>query len=110
MDKVSVFTSDIRGVVKKEIPFIAGAWVEFFDDVTVADIKLAQQAQDAQDIDKNLGFVIKQIANWNFIDGEGKDIPINVDGLSKLPFKVLKWLFTAVTEVLSNPEFEDKKK
>ena len=107
-DTVNVFAKDLRGIVKKDCPFIQGAWIEFFDDITVGTITLAQEAENNNDITKTLELLITQISNWNFADEQNQPLPIAIESLKKLPFKLIKWLSESLFAVMN--EGQDSKK
>lgn len=106
-DNVNVLSNDLRGIVRREVDFIPGAWVDFYDDVTVGQIRKAQKTQ-TENIDASLDLIISQIADWNFADGENKKLPVNIDSLSRLSSKILTWISTVQSEVLT--QIESKKK
>ena len=110
MVQVNVLSNDLRGKIKKDVPFIKDAFVVFYDDVTIQDVQKAQNAKGTDDITKNLDVVVSQIAEWNFTDNEGKDLPINTDSLTKLPLKLFKWINECESELLSSPAIEEEKK
>lgn len=109
MNTVNVLSKDIRKVIRKEVDFLPGAWVDFYDSVTVGQVKQAQKAKDNQDIDTSLDIVIAQIADWNFADAKGEILPINKESIELLPLKILVWLGKVQEEILADLE-EDKKK
>lgn len=89
---MNVNITDIRKRIKKDVPLIEGAWVEFYDDITVNDMENAQKmSKDETTMDERLLFIASQIAGWNFADDNG-DLPINSDSLKLIPFKVLNWI------------------
>ena len=102
MDSVNVLSSELRGTFRKEVPSIKGAWVEFFDDITMDVISKAQDSikSGTPDITANLDIVANQIAFWNFADQDGKILPVNVDSLKKLPMKLIMWISTTQQEIL----------
>ncbi len=109
MDTVNVFAQDLRGKVKKDCPQIKGAWVEFYDDITVGAIDAAQEAQATSNISKTLELLVLQIADWNFADENGP-LPISIDSLKRLPLSLIKWLSQTQADLLSSGEVEAKKK
>lgn len=110
MASVNVLSNDIRGKIKKEVPFISGAFVTFFDDVTVEVITKAQSARNSEDILKNLDVVIAQIVEWNFSDGEGNILPLTTESLTKIPMKLLKWINETEAELINSPAIKEEKK
>lgn len=109
MSGINVFSQDLRGKVRKEVSFLPGAWVVFFDDITAGDISAAQNAKDSQELDTNLALIFNGIAEWNFADEKGNILPVSIDSLKRLPLKFITWLATAQSEVMQNLT-EDKKK
>ena len=110
MDGVNIFNKDLRVVVRKEVDFIPGAWVDFYDDLTMGDIKKAQDAKEAGDIFRSFDVLINQIADWNFADENKKILPITIDSLGKFPSRLLKWLVESEKEVVDLEREESKKK
>ena len=107
MDTVNIFAKDLRGKVKKDSPII-DAWVEFYDDITVGAISLAQEAQSGSDIDKTLELLVSQIADWNFADDKGV-LEISIASLKKLPLSLITWLSQTQLEII-NTGIDSKKK
>jgi len=107
MDNFNITSSEIRGSVKKDVPFLKGAWVEFWDDTTVGTMKKAQSLQDDSNIDTSLELLLSQIKSWNFADAE-KILPINLESIEKLPVKLMTWLAQMQSEILAANQ--DKKK
>lgn len=107
MDGINVISNDLRSVIRKEVPFIPGAWVDFWDSFIMADLEKAQ-SQTNPDLKSGTDFLIKQISNWNFTDGTNP-LPITQTSFQLLTDKLVTWLFTAQKEVLESSK-EDKKK
>lgn len=111
MSNVNVFAPELRGTVKKEVDFIPGAWVLFYDDLTVGSIQLAQQAKESGDVNASLSLMLAQIADWNFSDSEdGKTLPINLETMNKFSSKLLIWISKAQEEILSSMSVTSEKK
>ena len=106
MDTVNIFAKDLRGKIKKDAP-IEGAWVEFYDDITVGTISLAQSAKSG-DIEQALNLLVTEIADWNFADEEGQ-LPITIESLKRLPLKIITWLVNSMEEILTTEEDSKKK-
>lgn len=106
---VNIFESDLRNKVRKEVPFIPGAWVDFYDDTTVQSVQKAQQAKDSQDIKDTLQIVLDQISAWNFSDEKG-ELPITFESLSKFPLKLVKWITEQQAEILTMVVSDAQKK
>ena len=111
MNSINIFKSDLRNKIRVNVPFIEGAWVEFYDDTTVDAVQKAQTAQASKDIADNLAVIINQIASWNFADDKG-ELPITVKSVSRFPMKLIKWLTDEQTKILQsmNKQDEDQKK
>lgn len=107
-DPVNIFKSDIRGIIHKEVDFIPGAYVDFYDSPTIGAIKKAQQAQTTQDIDLSLGVILNQIADWNFADENGI-LTVNMENLEKLPFKLLTWIAETQGAIIQDQATAKKK-
>lgn len=105
MNTVNIF--ELRNKVRKDIDYIEGAWVEFWDDVTIQAINEAQEAQKTGDTNSALRLVFNQIADWNLADEKGK-LEITFDNMLRLPVKILTWMSTAQNDILK--PVEDKKK
>jgi hypothetical protein len=112
MDTVNVFAPELRGTVRKDVPFIKGAWVEFFDDITMDVIVKAQELNEVNksNILANLDVLVNQIAFWNFADQDGKLLDINIASIQKLPMKLLNWIATSQTEILKDMSKVDSDK
>lgn len=110
MDGVNVLANNLRTVIRKDVPFIPGAWVEFWDSITVGEVKQAQamQEKETKNIDDNLQLVIRQISGWNFTDGTNP-LPITIATFEQFSSKMLQWFAEAEAEVL-NAQQENKKK
>src|ERR1700690_4476831 len=110
MDGVNVLDSSLRTTIKKEVPFIPGAYVLFYDSLTAADIKQAQilQAQEIKNVDDSFSLLLAQVASWNFTDGTNP-LPLTIDSLSKFTTKLLTWFSETETEILTQ-DTTDKKK
>lgn len=107
MDGVNVFATELRTVVKKECPFIPGAFVEFWDSLTVADLEAATVLKDTPSLDGSIDLALKQISGWNFTNGVSP-LPLTKDTFKLLSNKLLFWIFRAQGEVLNDEQ--DKKK
>jgi hypothetical protein len=103
---VNVFSNDIRKKVKYEVPNIAGAWVEFYDDLLGEHQKLLTEKQE----DKDAGFIIAQlmISDWNLADKDSKKLDITVENIKRLPFKVQIWLANTSSNILLSVREEKK--
>lgn len=109
MTNINIFKSDLRNKVKVNVPFINGAWVEFYDDTTVDAVQKAQTAKASQDIADNLQVIVNQIAGWNFADDKG-ELAITTKTLTRFPIKLIKWLSEEQAKLLTSPEAENEKK
>ena len=89
MDSINIFKSELRNKIRVNVPFIEGAWVEFYDDTTVDAVQKAQNAQASKDSADNLAVIINQIASWNFADDKG-ELPITTKSLARFPMKLIK--------------------
>lgn len=108
MPNVNILSKDLRNTVKKEVDFIPGAYVEFFDDITVGVFRKAQESLENKNIQGSLDIILTQIADWNFADEKEEKLPINIESLEKLPTKILVWLSNAQAEILN--DIQSKKK
>ena len=108
METVNVLSKDLRTVIRKEVPFIPGAWVDFFDSITTGAIRKAQKAQKDQSMDLSMELLLSQIADWNFSGEDKKALSLTLDSLDLLPMKLLNWIAEAQGEILKGEE--DKKK
>ncbi len=109
MADVNVLALELRTIIRKEVDFIPGAWVDFYSDITTGIARKAQISQQSNNLDTNLELVLSQIADWNFADNEGQHLPVTSESLDKLSLKLLTWISTAQVEILTSQE-EDKKK
>lgn len=112
MDTVNILSSDLRNKIRKEVSFVSGAWVEFFDDITMDVVSKAQEAsKESNNIETSLEIIVNQIADWNFADKDKNILPISVETLKKLPSKILFWFGETQKEILANiNQTEDTKK
>lgn len=108
MDTVNVLSKDLRTVIRKEVDFIPGAWVDFFDSVTTGVIRKAQNAQKNESLEMSMEMLLQQIAGWNFAGEDKKVLPLTLESLDLLPIKLLTWIATAQQEIFTQEE--DKKK
>ncbi len=109
VEGVNVFAADIRNKVRREVDFLPGAWVEFYDDVTIDQLQKAQEVKKNANLLDGIDLVLSQIASWNFADETGKILEINKVNLGRLGSKLLRWLINAQASII-NPEAEDPKK
>ncbi len=105
MQTVNAF--EIRGKVKKEIAFLPGAYVVFFDDITVDQVLKAQEAQNGQDMLSNMDILLGQIVEWNLADDNGP-LEVNMESIKRLPLKIITWISETQSEILGS--IVDKKK
>jgi hypothetical protein len=110
MADINIFAPELRNVVRKEVSFIPGAWVDFYDDIKIGMVTKAQRAKDSGDMTLTLEIIADQIADWNFADGENSHMPINLESIEKLPIKILLWLSKAQEEVISDISISSDKK
>jgi hypothetical protein len=109
MDGVNVLTNNLRTVIRKDVPFIPGAWVGFWDSVTIGDIKHAQMKEGTvATIDGTIELLISQIAEWNFKDGD-KILPITKETFDLFSTKFIEWFSQMQAEILQ-VQTESKKK
>jgi hypothetical protein len=93
---VNVFSPDIRKKIKKEVPTIEGAWVEFYDDLLAGEIqdfsgdinKMSEKEKGNQGYE----FVKTMISDWNFADLDEKKMEITVKNIRRLPLRVQGFL------------------
>ncbi len=107
MSNFNIQNNALRTVVEKEIPFLKGAFISFYDSPTAADLKKANQLKEDQDFDSSLDFILSQIADWNLSDDNGK-LEVNRENLERLPINVINWIAQAPAGIIK--EHKDKKK
>ena len=107
MDTINVLSSDLRSKIKKNSP-VVGAWVEFYDDITMDQAKKAQEMISRDDINSSLELLLPMIADWNFAGTDGK-LPLTIESLSKLPSKLVRWLSQMQKEILQDNKLGEKK-
>lgn len=106
-DYVNILSGELRGRVKKEIPWIKNAWVEFYDDLlgeTQSKISSASNQEEAGYIG-----VVAMIADWNFANEKEEKLDITIENVRKLPIRVQKWIAETSTSIV-NPEQEKEQK
>lgn len=109
MDTINIFSTDLRGKVKKEYTSIPGVWVVFYDDTTFDTLKKIEDSAGDDKLKSSMMLLQSQIESWNFADKKGK-LPISVESLQRLPTKLLKWLSDTSREVLNPEQIEKEKK
>jgi hypothetical protein len=110
-DTVNVFAPELRKKIRKEVDFIPGAWVEFWDDITLDQARKAQDVLNSKSITTNLDIMVNQIVDWNFADAENKKLEVTIDNLAKLSIKLITWISTQERDILiPSIEEETKKK
>ncbi len=109
---MSVNIFELRGTIKKEIPFIEGAWVEFYDDMVVNDIILAQSVDVTKPDSFSMGLenFFKQVADWNFADKDGKALPVTFESFKLLPMKIITWMGEMQKEIMTPKVAGEEKK
>lgn len=103
MNYVNVFAPELRGTIKRDVPFLPGAWVSFYDDITPAMLEQAKAETErtGEAMNSDLLLLSQMIADWNFADEKGKRLDITVDNLKKLSLtKFLAWLINTQGEIL----------
>lgn len=98
-DTVQVFGVDIRNKVRRDFPFVVGAWVEFWDDAIMRNVLQAQDASDKTSTKDALSIIVDQIADWNFSDETNTKVTVSIEAVELLGVKSLKWLSETAVEV-----------
>lgn len=101
---VNVFATDVRKRIKKEVPTIEGAWVEFYDDFLAGEVQKLGSGKMSEEEKSNRGyeFIRSLIADWNFSGPDEKKLEITVENIRKLPVKVQTFLAEAGTDVFKD--------
>lgn len=107
MDSVNIFSS-LRSTVRKDVPFLPGAWVEFWDSITIGEAKRARDLAKAPQLEATIGFILAQVANWNFTDGTNP-LPITPATFDTFSMKLLTW-FSQMEADIMQEQNETKKK
>jgi hypothetical protein len=94
---INVLSNDIRKKVKKEVPFIADAYVEFWDDF-LGDMSGTEELSADQFIYR---LMLGIIADWNFSDGDEK-LAITEENIKKLSTKTRTWLSETTVEIVNS--------
>jgi len=110
MDTVNVITSDFRKIVRRNISIIPGAWVEFYDDVTVGSLIESLDDTRKDSILLRIDLLFSQISDWNFADEKGEKLPVTKESFKRLSNKILECMIKEQYEVLSYAADLDKKK
>lgn len=110
-DTVTVFGVDLRNKVRQDFPFVQGAWVEFYDDITMGSALEINTSDASVSAQESLQLLVNQIADWNFADSNGK-AEISIENLKKLGSAQIKWMMEQVQKVIeaANAVAEDEKK
>jgi len=101
--------TELRGTVRRDVPFIEGGWVDFFDDLTLATVDKAKSIENKANVDANLSILCEQIVDWNFYKTAEEKLPISVGSFKSLPIKVVTWLINEYISI-ANPKEEAEKK
>lgn len=131
---VKVLGVEIRQKIRKEVPFVKGAWIELFDDISVADEKRLkmvdwkgeppkqqEETEEGYNIRKKAiseehekiatEILLKLIADWNFADDNGIKLVVTREIFENLPLKLRKWLIKQANNIVSDiAEHEQVKK
>lgn len=108
--KVLIFSEDVRTRVRKPVPSIKGAWVEFYDDVPAAfNSEYEKQSKVLSDEDLVYWGVTRIVSNWNFYKTEKDKLEITIDSIKNLPYKVQRWLVQQSTDIALS-DTEEKKR
>lgn len=107
MSGVNVTANALRSIIRKEVPFIPGAYVDFYDSITVQDVRSAESLQANPNIDDSIALIISQVADWNFMDGDSP-LAITKESFSLFTTTLLQWFTTAQGEVLKGEENKKK--
>ena len=103
MELVNVFSPDIRKRIKRDVPTIEGAWVEFYDDFLAGEVQeLGKAMSEEEKSDRGYEFIRSLIADWNFAGTDGKKLDITVENIKKLPVRVQTFLATAGADVFKD--------
>ena len=89
---------------KKFYPEDEELWVEFYTDLPMGvatKIDIDDQAGAA------LVMITSMVCDWNFADVDGSKLPIDDEGVSKLPVHLAEWI---VEEINSFVEVDQSKK
>lgn len=105
--KVQIFDKASYTTTVREVPFMKGAWVEFYDDVPANYNE--QVKKFAKEPGKLGAWIIKQlVADWNLFDGD-KKYEISEKAIEQLPPRLARWLIDRANDVLTNTGVEEKK-
>ena len=126
---VPVLNIDLRKKIKKNVPFLDKAWVEFYDDLTVADQKSLQdsnfsklkkkvdESDDDFDVrekeatlkqsDTGQQLTLNLVSSWNFADEKGNVAEINLEIFKVLPLKLQRWILKTTTDIIKGLKVED---
>jgi hypothetical protein len=105
---INPFNIELRQKVKKDLTSIPGAWIEFYDDLTIAQIKSAEKGLKDKDMDIQVRILLAQISDWNFCNTENEKLPIAAESIEKLSLKVAEEMFSFLVEIAE--DFSSKKK
>jgi len=126
---IPVINVDLRSKIKENVPFLEGAWVEFYDDLTVADQKLLQdsdfsklkkrldESYDDFDVrekeslskqsDTGRQLTLNLVSSWNFADEKGNVVEVNLEIFKVLPLKLQRWILKTTTDIIKGLKVED---
>ena len=97
---VKVTSKELFEKVRKDIPFIPGAWVEFWSDLSGDTPEKLAKFKDPTD--QGYESIITLVADWNFADLEGKKLPVTTESMRKLSLKLQRWISDCVGEVMED--------
>lgn len=110
MENVMVFGTDLRGRVRKDFPLVSGAWVEFYDDISMGEMGLAQKYEETKSEDDLLELLATLVADWNFAGQDGNKVNVSaasVKALQQQSLQAFKWLTETALSVIQEANAQD---
>lgn len=110
VNKVLIYQDEYRNKIKKNVPSIDGAWVEFYDDVPASfNSEYEEKSKELSDENLVIWGVSRIVADWNFYADESNKVEISIDGINSLPYKVQRWLIKESTDIALTDNEEKKR-
>lgn len=110
-DLVDLNSNEVRKQEEVEVPFLKGAYVVFWTDVTGSFVEDYEKKQKELEAEELTYWVVSQaVADWNFADSKKNKIEISEDSIARLSPKLRIWIINRAMGVVFPVGGKDEKK